>query len=57
MTYPIALATQADSARFRIELLPTVIVVGPDGRVHETFAGTVSEERLIEAVEDARQGG
>lgn len=54
MTYPIALGTQAEVQRFAVELLPTIIVVGPDGRVARTFAGTVGEEALLEAVADAR---
>lgn len=54
MTYPIALATRADTDRFLVELLPTVVVVGPDGRVAASFAGTVGESRLMEAIEEAR---
>ena len=54
MTYPIAKGTRADTARFEVELLPTIVVVGPDGRVSESFAGTVGESRLVEAVEAAR---
>ncbi len=54
MTYPIALATRADIAPFRVELLPTIVVVDPDGRVAASFAGTVSEHRLVAAIESAR---
>ncbi len=54
MTYPIALATRADVDRFAVQLLPTVVVVGPDGRVASSFAGSVGEQTLIEAVEAAR---
>lgn len=54
MTYPIALATRADIDPFRVELLPTIVVVAPDGRVAASFAGAVGEERLIEAIEAAR---
>lgn len=39
---------------FRVELLPTIVVVAPDGRVAASFAGAVGEERLIEAIEAAR---
>lgn len=56
MTYPIAKSTAGDSARFRIELLPTVVVVGPDGRVARSFVGAVGESLLFEAVEAARAG-
>lgn len=55
MTYPIAKGTREDTARFAVELLPTILVIGPDGRVTETFAGTVGEGRLVEAVEAARR--
>ncbi len=54
MTYPIALADRADVDRFAVELLPTVIIVGPDGHIVRSFAGAVGEQRLIEAVEEAR---
>jgi thiol-disulfide isomerase/thioredoxin len=54
MTYPIAKGTRADTSRFSVELLPTIVVVAPDGRVAETFAGPVGESRLLEAVESAR---
>lgn len=54
MRYPIAQATREDTARFGVELLPTVYVVGPDGRVRASFTGGVGEEQLVEAVEAAR---
>lgn len=54
MTYPIAKGTRADTARFEVDLLPTIVVVAPDGRVSESFSGTVGETRLFEAVEAAR---
>jgi thiol-disulfide isomerase/thioredoxin len=54
MTYPIAKGTRADTARFEVDLLPTIIVVAPDGRVAQSFSGTVGEARLLEAVEAAR---
>lgn len=57
MTYPIALATRSDAARFGVELLPTIVVVAPDGRVSASLAGTVGEDRLMQAVERARQEG
>ncbi|HEY8427705.1 MAG TPA: TlpA disulfide reductase family protein [Sandaracinaceae bacterium] len=54
MTYPIALATRADIDRYRIELLPSLVVIGPDGRVAASFAGGAGEDELLEAVERAR---
>ena len=55
MDYPIALATRADSERFRVALLPTIYVVGPDGRIAASFTGAVGERRIMEAVERARR--
>ena len=54
MTYPIALATRADAERFSVSLLPTILVVGPDGRVAASFAGSASEGRILDAIEAAR---
>lgn len=54
MTYPIALATRADAQRFGVELLPTIYVIGADGRIRASFTGAVSEQTLLDAVEDAR---
>lgn len=54
MTYPIAKATGQDTDRFGVELLPTIYVVGPDGRVAESFTGAVGEARLMEAIAAAR---
>lgn len=54
MAYPIAKGSRADTDRFGVELLPTIVVVAPDGRVSESFAGTVGERRLLEAVGAAR---
>lgn len=55
MDYPIALATRADGERFRVALLPTIYVVGPDGRIAASFTGAVGERRIMEAVERARR--
>lgn len=55
MTYPIAKGTRQDTTRFAVELLPTVLIIGPDGKVTESFAGAVGESRLVAAVEAARR--
>ena len=54
MTYPIALATRADAQRFGVQLLPTIYVIGADGRISTSFTGAVSERTLLDAVEHAR---
>lgn len=54
MTYPIALGTRADAERFGVDLLPTIYVVDAEGRVAETFTGSVSEDRLLAAIDAAR---
>lgn len=54
MRYPIALATRADVDRFAVEVLPTIVIVGPDGRIARTFAGSVGEQALLEAIDAAR---
>lgn len=56
MTYPIAVADHAVVDRFEVEVLPTIYVIGPDGRVARTFTGGVGEAALLEAVEEARSG-
>lgn len=53
MTYPIALGTRADAERFGVTHLPTVYVVGSDGRVAASFTGPVGEGRLLDAIESA----
>lgn len=54
MTFPIALGDRALADRFGVQLLPTVYVIGPEGRIANAFTGTVSEARLLRAVEAAR---
>lgn len=54
MTYPIALASQDDLARFGVERLPTVYVIAPDGRVAASFTGSATERAILAAVQSAR---
>ncbi|MGF1464640.1 MAG: TlpA family protein disulfide reductase [Sandaracinaceae bacterium] len=56
MTYPSGLGDDALAARFGVSLLPTVVVIDPEGRVADVFEGSVSADRLLEAVERARAG-
>ncbi len=53
MTYPIAMSDDAIENRFHIEALPTTFVVGPDGRIQESFVGKVSAGELIAAIDAA----
>ncbi len=53
MDYPQALATQDDLERFGVQMLPTTVVVGPDGQVVRSFVGEIDEETLREVVEGA----
>jgi peroxiredoxin len=57
MTYPIAHARRDQIAAFRVDLLPTIIVVDRQGRIFRTFRGTASADDVLEAVEDAREDG
>ena len=57
MTYPIAVVDREVADRFNVELLPTVYVIDPRGRITASFTGAVSEERLLAAVSAARGGG
>ena len=54
MRYPIAKAARADAERFGVDLLPTIFVVAPDGRIGASFVGAVSEQELVAAVDAAR---
>lgn len=57
LTYPIALATRADAARWRVDLLPTVYVLATDGTISSSFTGVASERQILDAVERARGPG
>lgn len=54
MTYPIAHMDERDARRFRVELLPTIVVVDREGRVAETLEGPASADEILEAVREAR---
>ncbi len=49
----IALADEALSARYRVSLLPTTFVIGPNGEVAHVFTGSTSTEEILDAVEYA----
>ena len=54
MRYPHAVAPRELTERYGVEMLPTTIVVGPDGRVVRSFVGAVDDEDMDEAIAGAR---
>lgn len=54
MRYTIAKAAPDTVQSYGVELLPTIYVIGPDGRIATSFTGTVGESTLLEAVREAR---
>ncbi len=56
MSYPVANATRADFDRFHVELLPTIYVIGPEGRIRAMFTGPTGEATILRAVEAAGDG-
>ncbi|MFW5877180.1 MAG: TlpA family protein disulfide reductase [Myxococcota bacterium] len=46
MRYPIGVATPDLLKQYAVEVLPTTYVIGPDGRVLESFVGAVTAEQL-----------
>ena len=53
MHYPIAVATPEIQRDFQVEMLPSTFVVGPDGKIHATFVGAVSDQELTDAINAA----
>lgn len=51
--FPIGMADQALARSFSVDVLPTTIVVGRDGRVAETFVGGIGSSQLERAVAEA----
>lgn len=56
MRYGIARATPEAVQAFGVDLLPTIFVIGPDGRIADSFVGSAPEDTLVAAVERARDG-
>jgi len=50
MRFPQALVAQSDLDRFGVELLPTTILVDPDGNVAASFVGEVRSSTLDEVL-------
>ncbi len=55
LSMPQGLVDQPTLDSFRVELLPTTIVVDREGRVRETFVGAITEDRLHQAIAEARE--
>ena len=53
MTYPVGVATPAWTEAFHVTVLPTVVVLSPNGTVSATFAGRASPGALEQAVAKA----
>ncbi len=53
--FPQALASATDLERYQVDLLPTTVVVAPDGTISASFTGQVSEGRLRDAIEEAQR--
>ena len=54
LTLPIALDGAATSNRFRVDSLPTVIVIDATARIRKVFVGPADEEELVAAIEAAK---
>ncbi|MGE0791607.1 MAG: TlpA family protein disulfide reductase [Sandaracinaceae bacterium] len=54
ITYEVARATARAVTELRVDLLPTIYVIAPDGTIVESFTGVASEETILDAVERAR---
>ena len=46
ITYPVLIADQPTLTAYRVETLPTTVVVGPDGRVETAHVGTMLGPQL-----------
>src|ERR1700690_1927207 len=55
--YPIVLDEGLVGGLYKVEALPTLVVVGRDGRIRRTFIGTTSESALESALRDAAAAG
>lgn len=46
MRYPVGVATPDLLTQYAVEVLPTTYVIGPDGRVLDSFVGAVTADQL-----------
>jgi thiol-disulfide isomerase/thioredoxin len=51
--YPVVIDDGSVGALYKVEALPTLIVIGRDGRIRQSFLGLTTERSLDRALEDA----
>jgi thiol-disulfide isomerase/thioredoxin len=54
LTFPTGISTRELKASYDVQVLPTTVIIAPDGRVSRAHAGTLSFRSLSAAVEDAK---
>lgn len=52
MTYPQALATQEIAQSYRVEMLPTTVVIDRAGRVAWSYVGELREDELNDVLDE-----
>jgi len=50
MNYPVAIIKPALQAKYDVSILPTTVVIGPEGKVKNVHVGIMSESQLARAV-------
>ena len=54
ITYPVVRDADGEvGARYRLEALPNIVVIGRDGRIRGSFIGLTMEGTLEKALRDA----
>ncbi|HEY4392499.1 MAG TPA: redoxin domain-containing protein [Polyangia bacterium] len=51
--YPVVIDDGSVGALYKVEALPTLVVIGRDGRIRQSFVGLTTERALARALEDA----
>ncbi|HEY6476092.1 MAG TPA: TlpA disulfide reductase family protein [Polyangia bacterium] len=51
--YPVVVDDGSVGALYKVEALPTLVVIGRDGRIRQSFVGFTTERSLDRALEDA----
>jgi thiol-disulfide isomerase/thioredoxin len=54
--YPVVVDDGTVGEAYKVEALPTLVVIGPDGRIRSTFIGYTSQRALERAIGDAAGG-
>ena len=53
ITFPTGIATRELKAAYDVQVLPTTVIIAPDGRVSRAHSGTLSFRALSAAVDEA----